>query len=274
MSGRVISGEPWTAEQQALVRTLATRAKSSTILARLALIGPPRTYAALSAWASRNRVSLRVHRNYKLPERNRRREWCEDEDAVLRILAGTRRPKELAEAVNRKLGTRRTGAAVRNRARLLSVSLAPRGRLGMNDMVRIFPAHNRTVARWVDEGLLRAEQRGAGRKGAEWWFRVQDVEAFVRDHVYLFAEWRRVEAGRWRDLVRVAQLRTPYLSCDEAARRLGTRVANVHRWCRRGRVPGLERLDVGASGRFRIPLAALDILGRLIRPSIRKEGAA
>jgi hypothetical protein len=274
MSGCVPDYEPWTAEQQALVRSLGTRAKPATILARLALIGPPRTYAALSAWATRSRVSLRVHRNYKRPERNRRREWGEDEDAVLRALAGTRRPKELAEALNDELGARRTGAAVRNRARLLGVSLAPQNRLCMNDMVRIFPTHNRTVARWVDDGLLRAEQRGAGRKGAEWWFRAKDVEAFIRDHVYLFEDWRRVEAGRWRDLVRAAQLRTPYLSCAEAARRLDTRVANVHRWCRRGRVPGVVRLDGGASGRFRIPLAALDVLDRLIRPSIRQEGAA
>lgn len=274
MSGCIPDYEPWDTEQQALVRTLATKAKPATILARLALIGPPRTYAALSAWATRNRVSLRVHRNYKLPERNRRREWGEDEDAVLLALAGTRRPKELAEALNRKLGTRRTGAAVRNRARLLGVSLAPKNRLCMNDMVRIFPTHNRTVARWVGEGLLRAEQRGAGRKGAEWWFRVQDIEAFIRNHVYLFEDWRRVEAGRWRDLVRAAQIRTPYLTPAEAARRLGIRAAVVHRRCRRSRVPGLKRLDAGARGRFRIPLAALAALECLIRPSAQKRGAA
>lgn len=274
MSGRVIDGEPWTAEQQALVRALRTQAKPATILARLALIGPPRTYAALNAWASRKRVSLRVHRNYKLPERQRRRDWGEDEDAALMALAGICRARELAELLNREFRMRRTGAGVRNRARQLRVSLAPVGRLGMNDMVRIFPVHNRTVSRWVAEGLLRAEQHGAGHKGAEWWFRVQDVEAFVREHVYVFEDWRRVEAGRWRDLVRAAHLRTPYLSCAEAARRLDTRVANVHRWCRRGRVPGVKRLDGGASGRFRIPLAALDVLDRLIRPPMQKRGVA
>jgi hypothetical protein len=273
MSGRVISGEPWTAEQQALVRSLGTRARPDTILARLALIGPPRTYSALNMWASRNRVSLRVHRNRALPERWRRL-WSDEEDAALRALAGTCRMPELAEAITREHGTRRTAPAVRHRARRLRVSLAVPRHLTMTDLTRILPAHNRTIARWVGAGLLRAVRRGAGRRGSEWRFDTADVEALIREHAYLFTDWRQVKAGRWRDLVRAAQIRTPYLSCDAAAKRLGIDVGPVWRRCRWGRVPGVKRIDGGPAGRFRIPLAALDVLDRLIRPSIRQEGAA
>lgn len=273
MRGCVPDYEPWTAEQQALVRSLGTRARPDTILARLAEIGPARTYNALNAWASRQHVSLRVHRNRELPERWRRL-WSNEEDAALRALAGTCRMPELAEAIAREHETRRTAPAVRHRARRLRVSLAVPRHLTMNDLTRILPAHNRTIARWVDAGLLRAARRGAGRRGSEWRFDTADVEALVREHAYLFVDWRQVKAGRWRDLVRAAQIRTPYLSCDEAARRLGTDVAVVHRRCRWGRVPGVKRIDGGAAGRFRIPLAALDALDNLIRPPIRKEGAA
>lgn len=253
----------WTPEQDRLLGLLAGKASVSTIVARLAEVGPPKSRGGVYMRASRRLISLRKVR--RRPERERgwsRSAWEPPEERALRELAGTMTAEEIAAELNRRFATRRGEGSVRKRAFHLGLSLRLEDRLTMLDMVRIFPAHGWTVKAWVDRGLLVAAKRGEGRKGSEWRFTTADVEAFVRAHPYLFP-WQWVEPGRWQDLARACQLRDPWLSAKEAAALLGLHPNTVRGWFRQGAIPGAVRVGDRRFGMVRIPSSALPALERL-----------
>lgn len=261
--GSIMTTVPvWPTAQIAMVRRLAGKLPTAVLARRLARVGPPRTRCALHCWASRNRVSIRPDRSAsRLPER-RRHEWSDAETALLRSMVGRADPAAIADALNRRFGTERSVNGVCVRARRLGISYARHDGLGMADMVRIFPIHNRGITDLVDGGFLRAERRGTGRPGSDWLFLPADVEACLRAHPYLF-DWRRVAAGRWRDFVRAVALKDPYLTVREAAGRIGVRRAMVQKWIRQGRIDGVVIPGASRFAGFRIPLRALTQIEQL-----------
>ncbi len=254
----------WTDEQRRLVESRAGKMPASMLLVRINAAGPERTSSALSCYATHRGIALRpsqAGRATREPE-SRRSGWTPPEDRVLRDLAGQQDAGQIAERINARYLTQRTRHSVRNRAGVLGVSLVLVGLLSQKDLCQIFPVHNRRVERWSVTGLLRAERRGTGRHGSAWWYRPTDVEAFVRAHPHLF-DWRRVQAGRWRDLVRSVAIRDPWLSVEAVSALVGVRPATLHVWLASGLVLGARRAGEHRSAPWRIQSSALEGVERM-----------
>lgn len=266
-----MSSRSWTPEQIKLVRRLAGTVTPAEIAARVSEIGPARSVDAVTCWANSRRLSLRPGRTKaRLPSRPRHL-WEASEDAMLRRLAGTLDPSEIADALNRAFGRRFTGLAIEKRASALKVSLTRRDGLTVNRMSEIFPIHRRGIVREVEAGHLVAARRSTGRKGSTWIFRPVDVEAWIRLRPFLF-DWRRVQAGRWRDLVRAESLRQPYLSTVQVAELFGVHAATVQRWIVAGKVEAVKVRHGRMTG-YRVPLDALGAVERIIAPLARVSKA-
>lgn len=255
-----MSRRPWTPEQTALVRKLAGERPPREIAQLVRMVGPDHSLASLYAWASRRRLSIRPHRTAaRMPDR-RRYDWSDREDAALRALAGRSNVQEIADALNRRFFTARTTHSIRKRARVLGLSLRCSDGLGIQALTRTFPIGIEQVWAEVASGHLRAERQGTGTQGSDWHFLPADIEAWIRARPYLF-DWRRVAAGRWRDAVRMAALRDPYLTVREAARQLGVRPGIVQKRIREGRVEGAVHVGASPMAGYRIPLRSLDACG-------------
>lgn len=260
----------WTPEQVALVQKHAGRTTPAVIARLVSEIGPPRTLDALYAWASRQRVSIRPNRpTGRMPDRQRHL-WTPAEDALLRRLAGRASAQDIAAALNARFYTTRGAYSVLKRAFKLDVSVERRDGIGMTALTRTFGMHSRRVIALVDAGLLRAEQRGAGRKGAAWLFLPADIEACIRAHPYLF-DWRRVAPGRWRDLVRATSLRDPYLTVREVAAMAGIRSDMVQKWIRHGRIREAVKVGPSRFAELRIPLRAIEQIEQLAAEMVRRS---
>lgn len=258
MSGRVT----WTPEQADAVRRLAGGRTPAAILRRVNALGPTHTPDALSDWARRQGIGLRM-----IPRPHRGREivpWSEEEDAFLREHLGRRSLEAIHAALNARFRTNRTVGAVRRRACALGESLLRFDGVGMQRLAALLAMRPHRIRREVAAGRLHAAQRGNGNRGSYWLFRPADVEAWVRANPHLF-DWRRMAPGAWRDLARAAGLRDPHLSVTDTARHLGIDRKLVQRWIRLGLVRDIRNVGTGRKPIYRVPLRMLDQIEALAR---------
>ena len=254
----------WNTAQDQLLSRLAGTMPVSELTRKLSEVGPTRTVSGVTCHAAQRGIVLRPE-SRRLSTREPgtgRSEWTLPEDQVLSSGAGELTAVEIAERLNQRFLTQRKAASVRNRARCLRVSLLLTGLLSQIDLTSIFPVHNRRFERWHASGALLAHRRGTGKHGSRWWYRPSDVEAFIRAHPHLF-DWRRVKAGRWRELVRSVALHDPWLSVAEVAAVAGVRPATLHVWLATGLVDGARRVGEHPGSAWRIPSSALVGIDRL-----------
>lgn len=91
------------------------------------------------------------------------RRWTQDEDQVLRELAGTMRTEHLA----RKLG--RTVGAVWSRCSYLKISLyAEDGRYTASELARALGLPRNTVISWCRSGIVKARKVGRRTRSGMW----------------------------------------------------------------------------------------------------------
>ena len=95
----------------------------------------------------------------------------------------------------------------------------------------------------------------------------EDLERFLRDRPEM-VDWRRVEAGYWRDIAQQAHERAGYVRIEEAAAMLGVTPSMVLQHIRKGWLPATvgAKQDRGGRGPWLIRRADL----ALFRP--RKPG--
>lgn len=254
-----MSGYPWRLGQIRMVTRLAGRMSLAEMATRISAVGPARSPIAVRKMAAKRGIDWRGGGDAR-----RRDAWTDREDALLRSLAGRVSDGEMTDTLNAHFRTQRSVGAVKRRASTIGVSLVRDDGFGMETFRKIFAMDDARIRREVHHGRLRAEQQGSSRRGSLWLFRPADVEAWVRGYPYLL-NWRRVRAGRWRDLARAASLGAPHLTVTEAAAHLGVDRKLVQGLIRRGEIDGVRDIGTPLKPIYRIPLDSLDQIAQLAR---------
>lgn len=192
--------------------------------------------------------------------------WTPPQDARLQELAGSGSYADLAAQLSEEFGIPRSAQAIRVRAKRLGISLWRHG-YSLRDLERIFRYDHRAIVNWwVFEGLLDAQRIDGRGPYARWLFTEAQVEAFVRDHGYVY-DWRRMQRGhRLRSLAEMAAKRDPWVTRDVAMRYIGISSVNFKRWQNRGLIPHKRRPLAGPAGQVMIRASDL--------PAIKERIAA
>lgn len=236
----------WSVQQLTVLERFSGALSLTKLVEELAHHGDPHNEHAVVQQAHVSGISLL--------RRRRRHDWSPDEDRLIRETAGLLSAAEIAARIRHECLYLRTETAVWTRAARLGIPLQEHHRaLTLRQLMAIFPAHNRYIASWAEQGYLRAQRTSDGRCGRSWRFAVEDVETFIREYPWLF-DWKQVKAGRWRDLARIASLRSPWLKVTQVAALLRQRPVQIRALARAGQIEGA----VHDGYRWRIPRQAIE----------------
>lgn len=238
-----MTSSEWTVAQLLVLDRMAGALSTSELVEELALHGPRHGERAVVQQAAVGKISLR--------RRIRRHAWSEEEDRFILAHAGAMPPAWIAIELRRRYFYPRTRNGVCLRAGELGVGLASR-LLTLRTVKEILAVCRSTVLGWVNQGYLLSVHASSGKHGSRWWFSEAGVEAFLRTHPRLY-DWQAVQAGRWREIARVASISEPWLASQQAARTLRRTDRSMQRAARSGAIEGAVK--VGRN--WRIPGDAL-----------------
>jgi excisionase family DNA binding protein len=274
-----VSGADWAHAQLVCLERMHGHLTPAALTVEVNQRGPAHSERALWQFASRQGISLAPRRRYD--------PWDEEQQQIIRDYAGLLTTAEIAAEIRRQTCWIRTADAVERRARKLDVSLY-RSWYSIRDLGRILPLRRGRLASLIGRSLAPDRvyaTEGSGRQSAvglgvvgrsvapdrqcateargPWRLSVAAVEAFIREHAYLF-DWRDVRGKRWQEVARQASLRETWLSVSQVAVGLGLDERSVRWLAAAGQLAGAVRFG----RRWRIPAAAV---GEMLRK--RREQA-
>jgi hypothetical protein len=176
------------------------------------------------------------------------RRWTEPEDAFVDGLVGRYEPSEIATQLRVRFGVARTSTAVTERLKRRGRSRWMQG-LSLRDLEHIFGVDHRTILRaWVGAGVLNGDRWSGRGPHPGWQFAREDVEAFVREHVYML-DVSRMQAGHpLTTLARLEARTQAWRSASELAAYLGVTLVEVRHVVQVGLVPHRRRPGAGRHG--------------------------
>ena len=186
-----------------------------------------------------------------LEQRYYQRPWTAVEEQELRGRWRWQRAQEIAVALRRSVRAIRTHAAVLQLGRGGPIYNA-------TQVAELFGVDDHLVAYWIERRWLAATRLDVwcGR-GYRWRISYEALERFVTETPYHF-EARRMEPDSWwRRLAERASAEQRWLTCAQAARRLGVHVGTVHSHCRKGWLPAQKTTGASWQGDYRIREADL-----------------
>jgi hypothetical protein len=248
--------DAWTEAQDAVIWQWAGLEPPSRIAERCSAVGPPRTKHATLDRAALFSISLRKRRRRVYEKTG----WTGEEEALLRSLAGRVPVREITGRLNARFGTRRRLAGVQRHTNVLGLSTKIGGLLPAYELRIILGVGWREMKRLLHSGELVAARRSVG-KGGDWGIAPDELAAYIRAHPERM-HWQEMPEGRWREQARLASLRDPYVTMDEAVAATGVPKATMSRRLNDGLAPRAVR----ERGTWRIPTSELDLL-RLPKPA-------
>lgn len=205
------------------------------------------------AWAAGKFDGRRRRSEYGHP-----RAWMPEQDAWLRAHIGTRPAYELVEPFLARFGQERTEKALLVRCKRLGISHYMQG-WPLIAVEALFGVDHRAIARWwLQPGLLNGRRwKGRGRN-AGWWFELEDIERFCREHPYAYDVSRmdpgrvagplRAEARRLKGIAELICRSDRWLPYAALERYCCVAEGVLDKWLKRGLVPHKRRLGAGRAG--------------------------
>jgi excisionase family DNA binding protein len=227
-------------DQIVVLENMAGALPASELAREVSARGPAHNEHAVRLRASIEGISL--------VKRRRRHPWGDDQDAVIRELAGEATAEEIGLEIRRRFSIVRTRRAVELRALALGLVISPTRTLRLVEVCQWFPIGDDRLREMIEAGELEARRCGL----RSWSIQPAALEAFLRARPWLF-DWREVRHPHWQQVVYAASLRQGWLSAEQVAAMLGMDPRSVRRLARRGELDGARLV----AGTWRVPAEAV-----------------
>lgn len=178
--------------------------------------------------------------------------WTEEEDEYLGEYWG-----ELPDrTISRHLG--RTVVACELRAkRALNINRRQQA-YTLRDTCALFGVEHHTVEMWMDRGYMKAKRAPfAYGLYRVWQFADEAIKRFIRRCPQHYDRTRIERGTYWRNLADQVWERDPWLTREEAARRLGVHPDTISRHCARGWLRAEKVAGSAHQGVWKIPESAV-----------------
>lgn len=195
------------------------------------------------------------------------RAWTEDEDAIIRKMAGWYPAEEITRVVNEMRVKRQAGlkpralASLFEHAESIGVSLLRDQRIVSKEQARIVLGCGRnTLRNWQKAGWL------VGRAwGKHWVFEMEELEAFIRERPWTVVV-SQMPPSQLRLLSEALTRRNPYLPSLEFSRLAKVHKSTVQEYIRRGLLPAEQQ--PGYNGAYMIRASEVATIRALVAESM------